>query len=263
MSRKRLSQDDRWAWIGSTIQDMLDDAPIKVFSASNCPLIPYRLTNVSASRPSFGERAGILILDSGVNQTVGNQQIIDVARSLGDELVDWVVPKDYPNDKKATIESLKEFKALAQGEFKGKLLIPIQGKTALEYVECYDEARLIFPDADYFGFGGIAKASPNRAPLLTKQQARLEAVMYLLSAREVPRLHLFGATNLQWLPAYLRDEVVSCDSHKFRNNVDAQQTRTGKHGGMWGYVAVLKEYLDFIMQLVNYEKPDGFGDFFR
>lgn len=263
MSRKRLSQDERWAWIGSTIQDMLDDAPIKVFSASNCPLIPYRLTNVSASRPSFGERAGILILDSGVNQDVGNQQIIDVAISLGDELLEWVVPKDYPNDLERTLESLREFQALAQGRFDGRLLIPIQGKNADEYVQCYDEALRIFPEAKYFGFGGIAKASPSRAPLLTKQSSRLDAVIHLLDNRDVESLHLFGATNLQWLPAYLRDEVVSCDSHKFRNNVDSQQTRTGVHGGMWGYVAVLKEYLDFIMQLVNYEKPDGFGEYFR
>lgn len=262
MQRKRLNQDERWAWIGQTIQDMLDDAPVKVYSASNCPLIPYRLTNVSASRPSFGERAGILILDSGVNQKVGNQQIIKEARML-DDLVDWIVPKDYPNDMKATLDSLNEFKQLAGDEFKGKLLIPIQGQNPDEYIECYDEACKIFPDAEYFGFGGIAKANPNSAPLLTNQSARLEAVLHLLDNRQVPMLHLFGATNLQWLPAYLRDEVVSCDSHKFRNSVDAEQTRVGKHGGMWGYVAVLKVYLDFIMQLVNHEKPEGFGQFFR
>lgn len=262
MSRRRLNQNERWAWIGQTIQDMLDDAPIKVFSASNCPLIPYRLTNVSASRPSFGERAGVLILDSGVNQNVGNEQIIKEARALGD-LVDWIVPKDYPNDRLRTIESLKEFKTLAGDEFNGKLLIPIQGTHADEYIQCFDEASEIFPEADYFGFGGIAKASPLTAPLLTNQQARLEAVLHLLDNREVKQLHLFGATNLGWLTAYLRDEVVSCDSHKFRNTVDAEQTRTGKHGGMWGYVAVLKVYLDFIMQLVNYEKPEGFGEFFR
>jgi len=263
---ERLTEKERWKWISNQIDSLLDDAPIKVFAASNCPIIPYRLVNAVNYRPNHGYRARELILDSGIGQESDNGHVLSAARKLGD-LVDHVVPKDYPNDMQGTIASLKEFIDIMPANLETKLLIPLQGSTPEEYVECYESASDLAGSSDYFGFGGIAGGTLTRVPNLQPVSKRIAAVQHLLDNTDIAHLHLFGCTNIQWLDLYKDDRIVSCDSARF-----GQQSKfgglTGPHGGIVSYFAIANEWIRFLMELVNPQNPtnqatfeDQFGQF--
>ncbi len=246
---ERYTEAERLEWIQEQMDALIQDSPVKVFAASNSPLIPFRLTNAKNYRPNHGYRARELILDSGVGMETDNGHVISAALKMGD-CVDWVVPKDYPNRTMETIESLKEFKLHMPDSLQHKLLIPLQGSTPEEYVECYNQAREIFPDQEYFGFGGIAGAALTTVPNLQPLPRRMEAVRYLLDHTDVKQLHLFGCTNIQWLNLYQDERIVSCDSARF-----GQQAKTdafyGKHGGVMSYFAIAAEWVKFLTHLVN------------
>lgn len=257
---KRFTEQERSTWIQEQMDALIADAPVKVFAASNSPIIPFRLSNAKNYRPNHAYRSREFILDSGIGHGIGNDEVIEAALKL-DSTVNWIVPKDYPNDRAKTIASLRDFKSKMPASFEGKLLIPIQGSDPADYVECLKEARAIFPDENYFGIGGIAGAELTTIPELKSLSSRIRLVEHILgSIKSDERVHLFGCTSTQWISVYGHSCVVSCDSARF-----GQQAKygglTGKHGGVVSYYAIANQWIQFLMEITNPQNPTNQASF--
>lgn len=179
---------------------------------------------------------------------------------LGDN-ADWIVPKDYPNDMKATLASLEEFKQIVPSHLRTRILIPIQGTTAEEYLECLKRSRVMFPDCTYFGIGGIAGANLTNVQALKPLQARIQLVKHILdNVGDDIQFHLFGCTSTQWGAIYGDERVVSCDSARFWNQAKSGYV-SGKHAGIVSFFAIALEYLTFLMEITNPQNPTNQASF--
>lgn len=248
-----------------------DACPVKVFLASftwNC-FVPFRLVNVRSIRDAPVEQSTELILDSGVrNEDVGNKEIIETALEYGDG-VDWVIPKDYPNDRIRTVTSVIEFIEMAPESLLPKLIIPIQGVDGPDYLRCW---RLIqsacdLPEDQYVGLGGIAGSNITRVKSMRSTQQKQAAVKHVLENSDV-RMHLFGQTNMGWAELYKHPQIVSCDSSKFGHNIHYETPR-GKNGSQIHAWLEAGEYWKFCMMVSDGYTPQGkkpaqheFGGFF-
>ena len=258
---ERWSESKRVLWIQDEMDALIADAPVKVFSATNSPIIPYRLGNAVNYRPNHAYKSREYILDSGVGKDMDNRTLLGAGAKLG-ESCDWIVPKDYPNDTAMTVKSLRQFaKLYAASPIHAQPLIPLQGSNAAEYIECYLQARGIFPDATYFGIGGIAGAALTTIPELKALRARIELVKAILEEiDEEHTIHLFGCTSTQWLDIYQDPRVVSCDSARFGQAAGHDLPR-GKHGGIIGYFAVASAWLQFVMEIASPQASNDQHDF--
>lgn len=258
--QSRLTEVERLTWLQEQMDLLIADAPVKVYAASNSPLIPYRLANAKSYRPNQGYRSRELILDSGIGHDIGNHEVLKAALKLGDT-VNWVVPKDYANDMLATLESLKEFKTLVPSQFEERILIPIQGSTPEEYLESLKRSREIFPEHTYFGIGGIAGANLTKVQGFKSLTARIQLVQYILdNVGNDITFHLFGCTSIQWKAIYGDERVVSCDSARFWNQAKSGYV-SGKHAGIVSFYGIAHEWLKFLMEITTQQNPTNQATF--
>lgn len=271
MSVTHPSKEEYWKRIQGKMEAITNDAPLKVFLASftwEC-FVPYRLVNVKSIRDAPVEQSLELILDSGVrNEDVGNKEIIQTAIEYSNG-VEWVVPKDYPNDRKRTVASVIEFFELAPPEVAAKAIVPIQGVDGPDYLRCWKEIQeaCSLPDDQYVGLGGIAGSDITRVASMRTTQQKKEAVKHVLDNSEI-RIHLFGQTNFNWTEFYHHPQIVSCDSSKFGHGVHYETPR-GKNGSQIHAWLEAGEYYKFVMMISEGYTPQGkkpkqhdFGGFF-
>ncbi len=265
------TMDEHWNRIQSQMMKIADASPVKVFLASftwNC-FVPYRLVNVKSIREAPIEQSTELILDSGVrNEEVGNDEIIETALKYADG-VDWVIPKDYPNDRERTVASVIQFYEKAPDSIKSKLIIPIQGIDGPDYLKCWRSIQkaLDLPEDQYVGLGGIAGSDITRVASMRSTQQKQAAVRHVLDNSDV-RMHLFGQTNFNWTEFYHHPQIVSCDSSKFGHGVHYECPR-GKNGSQIHAWLEAGEYWKFCMMISEGYTPQGkkpkqhdFGGFF-
>jgi hypothetical protein len=263
--------DDYWLRIRQRMEQIAEASPLKVFLASftwEC-FVPYRLVNVRSIREAPVEQSLELILDSGIrNEDVGNQEIIDTAVEYGDG-VDWVVPKDYPNDRAGTVKSVIEFFRLAPPDVAAKAIVPIQGVDGADYLRCWREIQEAcdLPEDQYVGLGGIAGSDITRVASMRTTQQKKEAVLHVLDNSDV-RMHLFGQTNLGWTEVYKHPQIASCDSSKFGHEIHYDIPR-GKGGSQLHAWMEAGAYYKFVMMISEGYTPQGkkpkqhdFGGFF-
>lgn len=266
-SEGHLPPSKGYAMLGKAVNEMIHNAPLKVYVADfNSQFwCPFRLVAVNTITPAIVKACGTLILDSGIRDPdIGNQQVIDTAVKYGDG-VDFVVPKDYPNDRERTVESIKEFFELAPPEVAAKAIIPVQGADRDDYVRCYEETKHL---GDYFGFGGIAGSGITKAKGMQSTAAKIDAVKFFLDSTDCKQLHLFGQTNLNWKDAYRDERIISCDSNTFGQKTLRDLPRGKGSGSLYGWL-VMGHYLEFVFKIGDGYTPLGrnpkqkqFGDFF-
>ena len=256
---RHLSADEGYLWMAHRMSRIIERAPLKVYVADlNYDFwCPWRLTNVKHAIVGQIDACGELILDSGIGDpNIKNPELIACAEKMG-KGVTWIVPKDYANDPDATIASVKEFFEIAPDWIKERALIPLQGTCPEDYVRCYEELKHL-SSTGYFGFGGIAGKTLTKAPSMQPIQAKRNAVLHLLEKTDVPMLHLFGQTNLNWVDIYHHERVISCDSNRF--GADAlfrfDVPRGPAAGGMYGWL-VLAEFHAFLMRISDGYRPQG------
>lgn len=259
-----------WRWTADQMDAIIERCPVKVFGASHTAvgMIPNRLVAVNSMGKAQVRQCRELIMDSGVRDpTVDNTHMIEQAEKWG-RGVDWVVMKDFPNDRQRTIESLKEWVKIAPTDIMERTIVPLQGRDGADYLRCYEEALDLFPDCPYWGFGGIAGQGITKASSMQTIAHKQQAVEHLLDNTEIQNLHLFGQTNLQWTHIYQRPEIVSCDSAKFGHAVHYDIPR-GKGGSQLHAWAEALEYYKFCMMISETYLPQGrrpkqhdFGGFF-
>jgi hypothetical protein len=271
---KHPTADEYWQSIKSKMEGITERSPVKVFLASftwEC-FVPFRLVNVRSIRDAPVQQSLELILDSGIrNEDVGNREIIETFLEYEDG-VDWVIPKDYPNDRQRTVESVLAFFKLADTlapQIKNKVIIPIQGVNGEDYLGCWRDIQsaLGLPEDQYVGLGGIAGSDITRVKSMSSVQQKREAVMHVLDNSEV-RMHLFGQTNFNWTDIYHHEQIVSCDSSKFGHGVHYECPR-GKGGSQIHAWLEAGEYYKFVMMISDGYTPQGkkpkqhdFGGFF-
>lgn len=263
--------DEYWIRIRERMEAISENAPLKVFLASftwEC-FVPYRLVNVRSIREAPVEQSLELILDSGIrNEDVGNQEIIDTAIEYG-EGVDWIIPKDYPNDRERTVTSVIDFYDKCPDALKSKIIVPIQGVNGEDYLRCWREIQeaLNLEEDHYVGLGGIAGSDITRVKSMSTTQQKKAAVMHVLENSEV-RMHLFGQTNFNWTEIYHHPQIVSCDSSKFGHEIHYDIPR-GKGGSQLHAWMEAGAYYRFVMMISEGYTPQGkkpkqhdFGGFF-
>ena len=263
--------EEYWIRIRSKMEAVTEAAPLKVFLASftwEC-FVPYRLVNVRSIRDAPVQQSLELILDSGVrNEDVGNKEIIETAIEYGDG-VDWVIPKDYPNDRQRTVASVIDFFKIAPPNVLAKVIVPIQGINGKDYLQCWREIQQAcdLPEDQYIGLGGIAGSDITRVKSMKSTQQKKAAVMHVLNNSEV-RMHLFGQTNLNWTEEYHHPQIVSCDSSKFGHEIHYETPR-GKNGSQIHAWMEAGSYYRFCMMISEGYTPQGkkpkqhdFGGFF-
>ena len=266
-SEKHLSPSKGYLMAAKGAHELILAAPLKVFIADfNSQFwCPWRLVAVNTITPAIVKSCGTLILDSGIRDPdIGNEQVIETAIKYGDG-VDYVVPKDYPNDREKTVKSIHEFFELAPPEIAAKALIPVQGADRDDYVRCYEETKHL---GEFFGFGGIAGAGITKAKGMQSTAAKIDAVKYFLEQTDCQKLHLFGQTNLNWKDAYQEDRIYSCDSNTFGQKVLRDLPRGKGSGTLYGHL-LMSHYLEFMFKIGEGYTPLGrnpkqkqFGEFF-
>ena len=264
------SNPEFWGYIKEMMERIERECPVRVYVASHTAVgfCPNRLVSVKSMGNAQVRQSQSLIMDSGIRDPdVDNQFIIEEVERWG-RGVDFVVPKDFPNDRAATIKSLKEFMAIAPSNVEDRMLIPLQGRDGPEYLRCYEEAIEVAPRCTYFGFGGIAGQGITKASNMTTIAQKRKAVEHLLENTDIERLHLFGQTNLQWRDLYHHPSIVSCDSAKFGHAVHYDIPR-GTGGSQLHAWAEAFEYYKFCMTISEGYLPQGrhpkqydFGGFF-
>jgi len=264
------TKPEYWRFIAAKMDEILERCPLKVFAASHTALgfIPNRLVAVNSMGKAQIRQSSELIMDSGVrDETVDNTHLIEQAEKWK-EGVDWIVMKDFPNDRQRTIDSLEEWVKIAPTNILERTIVPLQGRDGADYLRCYNEAIDIFPECEYWGFGGIAGQGITKASNLQTIAHKKQAVEHLLDNSDVENLHLFGQTNLQWTEIYQRPEVVSCDSARFGHAVHYEVPR-GKGGSQLHAWSEAFEYYKFCMMISEEYLPQGrhpkkhdFGGFF-
>lgn len=177
---------------------------------------PYRLISVCDiinSKNKLKERLFTkmfipenIILDSGIfNESIDNKLILQIATKLNPT---YVVPKDYLENNKKTIESIKEFLEIKDSYLKNdniKLLIPLQKPYEIDNA---------FRRFNYFAIGGVVKLS---------NQLKKITVKNVVSNHKDKQFHLFGV-KLTTMPEIFKEypNIVSADSamkkYTFYNN---------------------------------------------
>lgn len=271
MSIKHPTYDEHWQRIQDRMTEIIEACPIKVFLASFTweAFVPFRLVNVNTIRKAPIEHSTELILDSGVrDDTVTNQQVIDCALKY-EEGVDWVLPKDYPNDRERTVESVLDFFKRAPDSVKAKVIVPLQGVDGPDYLRCWREIQqgAGLSDDTYVAFGGIAGSDITRVASMRTTQQKKVAVQHLLDNSEV-RIHLLGQTNFGWTEMYQHERIVSCDSAKFGHSVHYTVPR-GEGGQQLHAWHEMSDWFEFCMKISPGHLPQGkkpkqheFGEFF-
>ena len=176
---------------------------VRIYLAGHLSRIwyPYRLEHAGYTRPTTRKRCLEYVIDSGWNNDdITNEEILDIALERN---ATWVVPKDYPDDRDRTIESIREFVELYEDHScVAHPIVPLQPP----YVESYEELCEIIGEEhlSHMALGGMAEANP------TKQIEAIQAFRNHVGYG--PYLHGLGMGTSKPAVKAIRDDPRLLDS---------------------------------------------------
>jgi hypothetical protein len=200
-------------------ETIIDDVPVKVFTATNTAMLeyPYVLGRPEESSPTLAAQSREYILDSGIgNEDLTNEDILSRAHDLP---ADSVVPKDAIDDPYTTSDAVIEMVEMVDDT---DVIIPLQSDGETTRVNHYYTLRDALQSLGYditnytIAIGGV-----NDVPV-TKQIR--EAVKLRTAVDDDINIHMFGCgINREWVVAIrkwngLIDQLDTSSVYKYVNN---------------------------------------------